>query len=424
MWEEVKTPDVQKKWSLKDFTKVKPLGKGSYSKVFLAKHSYKEEIYALKEVDKVLMLKEDKLHQLKRERDILFDIDHPNIIKLYFTFSTEDKMQYFGLEYAPNGDLAKLLKICHTLPLPLAQYYAAELVNALEYLKSKKIVHRDIKPENILLDENYHLKVTDFGTAKYMDRPSDEHDRKEQYGTTFVGSPEYVSPEVLRSEESSPGSDLWALGCLIYKFLVGVSPFCRSTSFLTFEAITRSDFTFPSGMHKPAKDICTQLLVLDPAARLGNGPGGYDDLRSHVFFKGIDFSNLYKLKPPIKEEMIEKLLKGSGEAECLGSEDSKSLGIGYRMVKKGKVKMKTGMFCYSDVDLILNANPRLLYFSSKTKEFQGDVMLTSNMEVVKRGKVDFDLVTSKTVYYFKAESSEEASAWVEVINSSIPNTNN
>jgi 3-phosphoinositide dependent protein kinase-1 len=131
----------------------------------------------------------------------------------------------------------------------LAQFYAVEIVNILEHMHSRGIAHRDIKPENILLDANYHLKLVDFGTAKLPDDPllANETDPlgPTTKGHTFVGTAEYVSPEVLLDKESGPASDLWALGCMVYEFLTGRAPFKGKTDFLTFALITKGEVAYP-----------------------------------------------------------------------------------------------------------------------------------------------------------------------------------
>ncbi len=134
-------------------------------------------------------------------------------------------------------------------PFPLAQYYTAELINILEHLRNHGIAHRDIKPENLLLDDKYHLKLCDFGTAKFMgekrSEPEQELLEREPKGSTFVGTAEYVSPEVLLDKESGPASDLWALGCILYQFFAGRAPFKGKTEFLTFNLIIKGEVLYP-----------------------------------------------------------------------------------------------------------------------------------------------------------------------------------
>lgn len=432
MNEEVKAASVQRKLSKKDLKKIRELGRGAYSKVFLAADNFKDQLYAIKRIKIAYMLEKEKLHQLKREREILTNTSHPSIIKLHFTFTHKDKL-YFALEYVPNGELAKLLKACGALPLKLAQHYAAEIVNALQYLKLMNIAHRDIKPENILLDEDFHLKITDFGTAKFMDKLPDEYEQQENNEVSFVGSPEYVSPEVLKGWKSGPASDLWALGCMIYKFLVGKSPFYHETAYLIFQDIIATNYTLPSNMNEAAKDICRQLLVFDPAKRLGNGPNGFQELKAHPFFKGIDFNNLLKERPPIESsvtilEMLDKSKKDCRDNPEYSDEEDNSkskscLEEKFTIIKQGTVLKKCGWVFYRNRDLVLNERLRLVYFSTRTKKYRGDVILTERMRAVKKGGNSFYLVTPKRTYYFKGKSKKDADEWVEAINGAIRKIN-
>ena len=129
---------------------------------------------------------------------------------------------YFMFEYAKHGTLSRLIRKLGSLPPDLARFYAAELVNALEYLHSMGVVHRDLKPENILLDDDIHLKVCDFGDALQLEKgksfsnETEGHSFFEAKVGTFCGTPLYVSPEMLESSTSSPAGDLWALGVIIY----------------------------------------------------------------------------------------------------------------------------------------------------------------------------------------------------------------
>ena len=135
------------------------------------------------------------------------------------------------------------------MPFALAQFYTAELVNLLEHMHKRGVAHRDIKPENLLLNEDYHLKLCDFGAAKILGekRPESEDSlERDPKGSTFVGTAEYVSPEVLLDKESGPASDLWALGCILYQFFAGRAPFKGKTEFLTFNLIIKGEVTYPA----------------------------------------------------------------------------------------------------------------------------------------------------------------------------------
>jgi len=151
--------------TLDQFQLLKVIGKGTYGEVYLAKNKANGKKYALKKLEKAFILKNGKVQSVSRERDILFKMQHPNIVSLDGTFQDKDFL-YFLLEYIPNGDLTSFLKNFSPLPLELAKFFAAELVSALEYMHASGIVHRDLKPENILISEDFRIKITDFGEAK------------------------------------------------------------------------------------------------------------------------------------------------------------------------------------------------------------------------------------------------------------------
>lgn len=214
-------------------------------------------------------------------------------VHLYFTFQDIDRL-YFVLTYAKNGELLQQINKNTNFSLPCARYYSAELVLALEYLSSKGIVHRDLKPENVLFNENWHILITDFGSAKIigLDKTSEEEDQKRRK-YSFVGTAQYVSPEILNDIEATCASDLWALGCIVYQMLAGVMPFRGASEYLIFQKILKLEYEFPEGFDKTAKDLIEKFLVIVPNQRLGaTDQVPYSSIHSHDFFKGIDWDNL------------------------------------------------------------------------------------------------------------------------------------
>ncbi|XP_014872385.1 putative 3-phosphoinositide-dependent protein kinase 2 isoform X2 [Poecilia latipinna] len=202
-----------------DFKFGKILGEGSFSTVVLAKELATGKEYAIKILEKRHIMKENKVQYVKRERDLMSNLDHPFFVKLYFTFQDDEKL-YFGLSYAKNGELLKYIRKIGSFDETCTRFYSAEIVCALEYLHKKGIIHRDLKPENILLNEEMHIQITDFGTAKQL-----SSDSKQARANSFVGTAQYVSPELLTEKSACKSSDLWALGCIIYQLVAGLPPF-------------------------------------------------------------------------------------------------------------------------------------------------------------------------------------------------------
>ena len=186
----------------------------------------------------------------------------------------------------------------------------------MEHIHSHGIIHRDLKPENILLDHNMRVKVTDFGTAKQLNPDTGDatphaspaeggppgSGRPKARPRSFVGTPEYVSPEILsEGRESSRASDFWGFGCILFQMIAGRPPFQAKTEYLMFQKIIKLEYEFPLGFPGPARDLVERLLVLDPSERLGSGERGVEEIKRHQFFAedgSIDFSAVWTTTPP------------------------------------------------------------------------------------------------------------------------------
>ncbi|GAA6059950.1 hypothetical protein JCM10212_003090 [Sporobolomyces blumeae] len=286
---------VGSKRTVEDFEFGEVLGEGSYSTVTLVRTvhpPYRE--YALKVLDKEHIRREKKTKYVLIERDTLKQLDgHPGVVRLYWTFQDEWSL-YYVLELAPNGELLKWIKKYGSFDLRSARYYAAQILSAVGFMHTKGVIHRDLKPENVLFAEDMRIKITDFGTAKLLNKEELIDGRPQEDPTgrartrSFVGTPEYVSPEVLsEGRESSFSSDFWALGCIIFQMLAGRPPFQARTEYLMFQKIINLEFEFPLGFPPEAKDLVEKLLVVDPTKRLGGDPkngNGIDAIKSHPFF--------------------------------------------------------------------------------------------------------------------------------------------
>lgn len=288
--------------SVNDFDVGQKLGKGSYSKVYLCTlKTDKSQKFAVKVIHKELLIRYRKMATVKNERDALMMLKgHPNIISLHSTFQDQDNL-YFVMEFAPNGALTQLMQKLGPSTIEVARFYTAEIVHALAFMHSKKILHRDVKPDNILLDESMHIKFTDFGTAKIgtqTDEESDESepDRQMRHKGTFVGTAAYVSPEVLNNQPASEVSDLWAVGCMLYQFLIGQPPFKGESEYIIFQKILTLAVDMPSRIPQSARDLIMRLLKINPIERIGYN--GYDEIRNHPFFEGIDWANISNTTPP------------------------------------------------------------------------------------------------------------------------------
>jgi len=429
--------------SIRDFEKIRFLGKGSYARIVLVKQKTNNKVCALKIIPKALMVKEGKETEVKIECEAMLRLDHEGIIKLYNTFDDEENF-YLLLEYVPNGSLANLLSIRQVLDFNLAQQYITEIVNILEHMHGKGIAHRDLKPENIMLSEDFHLKLGDFGTAKFTDKEGGEY--KE---LAFVGTPEYVSPEVVLGKDSGPASDLWALGCILYQFFVGTLPFTNKTEFLILDAISKGKYEFPQHIDPNVIDLCQKLLVVDPNKRLGNGsinsPLSYQSLKQHKFFKGIKFDEVLKIKPVISVEVMyklrsEKKIIKEEELDSLDEEinaeqlekpskspKAKNPNEANIIMKEGIVLKKCGWLFYKKRTLKLTGRPRLSYYDAEDATYKGDIALTGKTKAVKITATKFQIMTANRTYYFEGLTAKDTVQWTEMINTIIdyyypPNT--
>ena len=228
----------------------------------------------------------------------------------FFQSFKSGHIYYFLLELCEKGSLADYLMKHKTVNLEVAQYFAAHILTGLETLHNHGVIHRDLKPSNILLNNNYELKLTDFGTAKIVNcqderilnmmqaRDQQEQDERTycQRKGTFVGTHEYISPEVIDSKDPSPMVDIWGLGIVVYELLNGHTPFRGATEMLTYMNISEGKIKYKDDIDLVAQDFIGKCLEQDPTKRLGydkeTGWIDYEAIRAHPFFSQIQFDNL------------------------------------------------------------------------------------------------------------------------------------
>lgn len=284
---------------LDDFESLKVLGKGSYGKVFLVRHKDTggDKLYAMKMLRKEHVLNRNQVEHTKTERNVLEHVSHPFIVSLHYAFQTPKKL-YLVLDYCPGGELFFHLSRAGRFSEGRTRFYTCELLLALEYLHSLNIIFRDLKPENVLLDENGHAKLTDFGLSK--EGICDNFSAR-----TMCGTPEYLAPELLDSKGHGKAVDWYSLGALAYEMLTGLPPYYTQDRNLLFDRIRRAQLQYPQYISAVAKALLQGLLTRQPESRLGGGPEDGAEVRAHSFFSTVDWQALYQrlVTPPFKPKV-------------------------------------------------------------------------------------------------------------------------
>ncbi|KAJ3685842.1 hypothetical protein LUZ61_015006 [Rhynchospora tenuis] len=336
----------------KDFKLIKQIGSGDIGTVYLCHlRDEKNCYYAMKVVDKMALAKKKKLERAATEKRILKFLDHPFLPSLYADFDASPHFSCVVMEFCSGGDLHSLRHRQPGLRFPVtaARFYAAEVLLALEYLHMLGIVYRDLKPENILIRSDGHIMLSDFDlslestsspTVEAVEptTASDAHTtdpsclpdhlfrpRKPNSGRTrpgrqfvaepitarscsFVGTHEYVAPEVASGGSHGSAVDWWAYGIFLYELIYGRTPFVGPTNEVTLRSIVKQPLAFPSSTspvgptESAARDLIAGLLVKDPVSRLGSRRGAAD-VKAHSFFKGINFALLRSYRPPIVPDL-------------------------------------------------------------------------------------------------------------------------
>ncbi|CAK8695139.1 protein kinase C-like 1B [Clavelina lepadiformis] len=276
-----------------DFNFIKVLGKGSFGKVLLAENRKTKIVYAVKVLKKDVISADDDVECTLTERRVLA-FEHPFLTSLQSAFQTKDRL-FFIMEYVNGGDLMFQIQKSRKFSEERSRFYAAEVILALMFLHKHGIVYRDIKLDNILLDEEGHCKLADFGMCK-------EGVKDGRLATTFCGTPDYIAPEILQELDYGVSVDWWALGVLMYEMLAGQPPFEADNEDDLFESIMNDDVLYPVWLTKNAVNVIEMFMTKNPAKRLGCGPGGETAIMDHEFFASVDWKALEarQVTPPFK----------------------------------------------------------------------------------------------------------------------------
>ncbi|XP_066482792.1 microtubule-associated serine/threonine-protein kinase 2 isoform X2 [Tiliqua scincoides] len=298
------TVQVKKTPSEEEFETIKLISNGAYGAVFLVRHRTTRQRFAMKKINKQNLILRNQIQQAFVERDILTFAENPFVVSMFCSFETKRHL-CMVMEYVEGGDCATLLKNIGALPVDMARMYFAETVLALEYLHNYGIVHRDLKPDNLLITSMGHIKLTDFGLSKIglMSLTTNlyeghiEKDAREFLDKQVCGTPEYIAPEVILRQGYGKPVDWWAMGVILYEFLVGCVPFFGDTPEELFGQVISDEIAWPEGdeaLPPDAQDLIGKLLRQNPMERLGTGSAF--EVKQHRFFKDLDWNGLLRQK--------------------------------------------------------------------------------------------------------------------------------
>ncbi|XP_026894164.1 microtubule-associated serine/threonine-protein kinase 3 isoform X11 [Acinonyx jubatus] len=320
-----------------DFETIKLISNGAYGAVYLVRHRDTRQRFAIKKINKQNLILRNQIQQVFVERDILTFAENPFVVSMFCSFETRRHL-CMVMEYVEGGDCATLLKNMGPLPVDMARMYFAETVLALEYLHNYGIVHRDLKPDNLLITSLGHIKLTDFGLSKIglMSMATNlyeghiEKDTREFVDKQVCGTPEYIAPEVIFRQGYGKPVDWWAMGVVLYEFLVGCVPFFGDTPEELFGQVVSDEIMWPEGdeaLPADAQDLITRLLRQSPLDRLGTG--GTHEVKQHPFFRTLDWAGLLRHKaefvPQLEAEDDTSYFDTRSERyRHLGSEDEET----------------------------------------------------------------------------------------------------
>lgn len=353
--------------SIRDYEILKPISRGAYGVVYLARKRLTGELFAIKVLKKSDVISKNQVTHIKHERKIMISTaTSAHVATLYFSFQSRDYL-YLVMDYVPGGDVAALLKKVGCLSERWAKQYICELVLALDSLHRQHILHRDLKPDNLLIDRNGHLKLSDFGLSSvtkarpqtrssrtssinsdvsysplsaspstaysiadppssFGKRPSHEMVKSERASRKLQGTPDYLAPETIEGDTIlTEAADWWSVGCIFFELVYGFPPFNDETPNKVFSNILRGDVFWPelpeeADISPEAKAVIKQFLELDVSKRLGSSEGT-KELMSHPYFRDVDWKNLFNMPSEYVPEASNPL--STANFDDRGAKDSK-----------------------------------------------------------------------------------------------------
>jgi serine/threonine protein kinase len=498
------------KYTDSDFIKISKLGNGSYGQVFKVKHKETNKIYALKELNKSKLMKENKGYQIYVENEMLNLCSHENIVKYYGFYENSSNFSIIE-EFCPYGDLSSFLnENKNNLTLSEIQYIIGQIIICLEYLSNKKIIHRDIKPENFLISDNFTLKLIDFGTATFQGkifdtqknqfidenfaddngRPADsfiknsdsretedinlyspsqsfqykitdilkllaypfydsENEKKNDYNKMeilrnqkFVGTAEYMAPEILNSKKIGYYTDMWSVICILFFCFTGNNPFTDKTEYLIFQNISSININKNNLelIPKDALDLIKNYFKEEPSKRIGYKSlkdFDFNKIKCHPFFKlkGNNIS-LAQIRQSLmnKCSYYNKSLTKNNKIQNTVNFKNLNINKKYNHQKKieeskneqnetilkcGLLKKQSPYYYYDLRKIVLYDTPRIDYIDPEKGVIKGRIILTKECAAQLTKSNQFKLYTPKRTFVFMCKERYNISPWVSAINYAI-----
>ncbi|KAK5827848.1 kinase-like domain-containing protein [Linnemannia elongata] len=361
--------------SIQDFEIIKPISRGAFGKVYLARKKTTKDLYAIKILKKADMVRKNMVNHVLAERRVLALTRTPFVVQLFYAFASKDYL-YLVMEYVIGGDLSSLLAVFGSFDEDMAKMYIAECILALEYLHSNGITHRDLKPDNMLVNAEGHIKLTDFGLSRITtstikksatigslegkDDPvvtsarlaaaqasppgtSQQHStlsgratrRHRGSSKALLGTPDYLAPELLLGIGHGEAVDWWSLGVCLFEFLTGYPPFMDEAPEAIFKNILNHDIQWPEyGLSREAHDLINKLLSREPTHR--PSPTA---LKAHPFFQGVDWENIRNQEAPF--------IPSPNDNTDTSYFDGKKMQFSFSLVSHDKYACVHGRFAYN-----------------------------------------------------------------------------
>lgn len=275
--------------SRNDFTFQYPLGRGGFGKVWLVTFNSDEQSYAMKEMLKLRIVSKQSVNSVLNEQKLLSILRHPFLVNMKFAFQDRENL-FLVMDLMKGGDLRYHLHLKERFNEETTKFFAACIITGLEYLHINNIIHRDIKPENLVLDPKGYLRITDFGIARGLNSDNSKD---------TSGTPGYMAPEVMSRQRHGVAVDYFALGVIVYEFMMGRRPYVGKSrkeikEYMMARQVSLVKAQVPAGWSMEAVDFVNKLIVRRPEERLGFG--GPHEVKNHVWIREFNWKALLEKK--------------------------------------------------------------------------------------------------------------------------------